>query len=134
MRSKAFKIQKPATRLAMWLNNIEFDVIWTAFQLLLKLHSYISVFWPFCRISVCFFFLSGFLLRTQFTGHHGKGGDHLLIHSATSTRSHIQTYLQICMWDDYHVFLIAPLVFTRALLDEIYHLIELAFEWLMMLC
>ena len=33
------------------------------------------------------------------------------------------------MWDDYHVFLIATLVFTRLLLDEIYHLIELPFEW-----
>ena len=34
------------------------------------------------------------------------------------------------MWDDYHVFLIATLVFARLLLDEIYHLIELPFEWL----
>ena len=38
-------------------------------------------------------------------------------------------YLQLCMWDDYHIFLIASLVFTRLLLDEIYHLIELPF-WL----
>ena len=34
------------------------------------------------------------------------------------------------MWDDYHVFLIATLVFTRLLLDEFFHLIELPFEWL----
>ena len=34
------------------------------------------------------------------------------------------------MWDDYHVFLIRTLVFTRLLLDEIYHLIELPFGWL----
>ena len=34
------------------------------------------------------------------------------------------------MWDDYHVFLIATLVFTRLLLDEIYYLIELPFDWL----
>ena len=33
------------------------------------------------------------------------------------------------MWDDYHVFLIATLVFTRLLLDEIYHHIELPFDW-----
>ena len=32
--------------------------------------------------------------------------------------------------DDYHVFLIATLVFTRLLLDEIYRLIKLPFEWL----
>ena len=43
---------------------------------------------------------------------------------------HSDIYLQLCMWDDYHVFLIATLVFTRLLLDEIYHLIELPFEWL----
>ena len=34
------------------------------------------------------------------------------------------------MWDDYQVFLIATLVFTKLLLDEIYHLIELPFDWL----
>ena len=43
---------------------------------------------------------------------------------------HWDIYLQLCMWDDYHVFLIATLVFTRLLLDEIYHFIELPFEWL----
>ena len=43
---------------------------------------------------------------------------------------HWEIYLQLCMWDDYHVFLIATLVFTRLLLDEIYHLIELPSEWL----
>ena len=34
------------------------------------------------------------------------------------------------MWDDYHVFLLATPVFTRLLLDKIYHLIELPFQWL----
>ena len=34
------------------------------------------------------------------------------------------------MWDDYHMFLIAPLVFTRLLLNKIYHLVELPFDWL----
>ena len=38
--------------------------------------------------------------------------------------------MQLCMWDDYHVFLFATLVFTRLLVDEIYHLIDLPFEWL----
>ena len=41
------------------------------------------------------------------------------------TPEHWEIYLQICMSYDYHVFLIAALVFTRLLLDEIYHLIEL---------
>ena len=42
---------------------------------------------------------------------------------------HSEIHLQLCMWDDYHMFLIAPLVFTRLLLHEIYHLIELSFDW-----
>ena len=33
------------------------------------------------------------------------------------------------MWDYCHLFLIATLVFTGLLLDEIYHLIELLFDW-----
>ena len=36
----------------------------------------------------------------------------------------------ICMWDDYHVFLIVTLVFTRLPLDKVYHLVELPFHWL----
>ena len=43
---------------------------------------------------------------------------------------HWDIYLQLCIWDDYHVFLIVTLVFTRLLLDEIYHVIEWPFEWL----
>ena len=34
------------------------------------------------------------------------------------THKHSDIYLQLCMWDDYHIFLIATLVFTRLLLDE----------------
>ena len=47
-----------------------------------------------------------------------------------TTHEHGDIYLQLCMWDDYYVCLIATLVFTRLLLDEIYHLIGLPFEWL----
>ena len=50
---------------------------------------------------------------------------------------HWDIYLQLCMWNDYHVFLIVTLVFTRLLLDEIYYLIyqtatrwKLPFDWL----
>ena len=46
------------------------------------------------------------------------------------SHEHWDIYLQLCMWDDYHAFLIATLVFTRLLLDEIYHLSDLPFEWL----
>ena len=33
------------------------------------------------------------------------------------------------MWNGYDVFLIAPLVFARLLLDEFYHLTESPFDW-----
>ena len=79
-----------------------------------------------------FFFLSirvFFHRHWRFTGQQGKGGDHLFFHSTTlPSHEHWDIYLQLCMWDDYHVFLIAALVFTRLLLDEIYHLIELPFD------
>ena len=47
-----------------------------------------------------------------------------------SAQDYWDIYLQLFKWDNYHVFLIATLVFTRLLLDEICHLIELTFEWL----
>ena len=80
---------------------------------------------------ISFFFYQGFLHRHwRFTGQQGKGGDHLF-HSTTSTRSWTLRHLFATL----HVrwlsrILIATLVFTRLLLDEIYHLVELPFEWL----
>ena len=89
----------------------------------------------FCRAGHVFFVF--FLFRVffhrhwRFTGQQGKGEDHLLFHSTTSTaHEHSDIYLQLCMWDDYHVFLIAKQVFTRLLLDEIHYLIELPIDWL----
>ena len=55
-------------------------------------------------------------------------------HSSTFTHSRTLRHLQFCTWDDYHIFLITQLAFTRLLLNEIYHLIELQFDWLMMWC
>ena len=58
--SKTFKTQIAAAWLAIWLNHFEIDVVWTAFQLVVKLHFHISVLRRFCRISVIseFSFLS----------------------------------------------------------------------------
>ena len=51
-----------------------------------------------------------------FTGQQGKGQGHLLFHCTTSTTSKsFIFYLQLCMWDDYHLSLITSLVFTRLL-------------------
>ena len=86
-------------------------------------------------LSLCFsffFFYESFLHRHwRYIEQQGKGGDHLLFHSTTSTSSQtLRHYLQLRMWDDYHVFLIATLVFTKRLLGEIYHFIKLPFQWL----
>ena len=80
-----------------------------------------------------------FSIRIFFHGHWrltGKQGKETIFYSTLPlppAQEHSDIYLQLCMWDDCHVFLIATLVFTRLLLDEMYHLIELPFDWLMML-
>ena len=82
----------------------------------------------------CVFFFS---IRVFFTdtddSQDSRGREGTIFYSTLTfspTYEHRDIYLQLCMWDDYHVFLITALVFTRLLLDEIYHLIELTFEWL----
>ena len=61
-----------------------------------------------------------------------RGGEGNIFYSTLpllSAHEHWDIYLQLCMWDECHVFLIAAIVFTRQLLDETYHLIEWPFEW-----
>ena len=81
------------------------------------------------------FFYLGFLSRTlttHMTTGEGREPSFIPFYHFHPLRN-IQTFiLQLCAWDEYHMFLIAPLVFTRLVLDEIYHLIELLFDWLMM--
>ena len=83
-----------------------------------------------------FFFYQGFLsqiLTIHRTAREGRGHFGTFFYSTLPlppAHEHWDIYLQLCMWHDYHIFLIATLVFTRLLLDEIYHLIELPFEWL----
>ena len=81
---------------------------------------------------IYFFFYQGFITDTN-DSQDRKGREGTIFYSnlpLPPVHEHWDIYLQLCMWDDYHVFLIATLVFTRLLLDEIYHLIELLFEWL----
>ena len=80
------------------------------------------------------FFLSGFSFKDTDDSQDSRGREGRIIFYSTlplpPTHEHWDTYLQLFMWDDYHVSLIATLEFTRLLLDEIYHLIELPFHWL----
>ena len=82
---------------------------------------------------IIFFSISVFFTDTDDSqdSRGREGVDHLLFHSTTPPAHELSDiYLQLWMWDDYHVFLIATLVFIRLLLHEIYHLIELPLEWL----
>ena len=90
-------------------------------------------------LKVSYTFLSGFSLtdtnKLWDTGDQGLGGNCLystLLLPLAHKRSDI--YLQLCIWEDYHVFWIAPLVATRLQLDKICHLLTLPFDWLMMEC
>ena len=82
-----------------------------------------------------FFFLSGFFFSRTLTTHRtvgeGRGPSYSTL-PLPPAHEHSDINLQLCTWDDYHILLIATLVFTRLLLDEIYNLIELLFDRLMM--
>ena len=98
---------------------------------------------------VPFLFLSGFSFTDTDDSQDGRGREETIFYSTLplppahkhlgiylfystlslpSAHKHLGIYLQLCIWDDYHIFFIAPLVFTRLLLDEFYHLIELPFH------
>ena len=80
-----------------------------------------------------FFFLSEFSFTDTQHSQDRWGREGTIFYSTLPlplSHEHWDIYLQLCMRGDYHVFLIATLVFTRLLLHEIYHLIELPFDWL----
>ena len=84
---------------------------------------------PKPRIERSFFFvLSGFSFTGTYDSQDSRGREVTIFYSTLPippAHEHWDIYLQLCMWDDYHVFLIATLAFTRLLLDENSHLIEL---------
>ena len=83
-------------------------------------------------MSYIFFSIRFFFTDTD-DSHDSKGREGKIFFSTLPlppAHEHWDIYLQLCMWDDYHVFLIATLVFTRLLLNEIYQLIELPLAWL----
>ena len=86
-------------------------------------------------IFLFFFYQSGFSFTDTNNSQDSREREGGIFYSTLPvppTHEHQDIYLQLCTWDSYHIFLIATLVFTRLLLDEIYHLIELLFDWLIM--
>ena len=92
------------------------------------------------RVAECFsfFFLSGFSFTNTDDSQDSRGRQRAIFYSnpspIASSHEHSKIYLQLCMWDDYHIFLIVRLVFARLLLDEMYDRIKFPFDWLMMGC
>ena len=96
----------------------------------------------FWQQHLCKYLIFFFSIKVFFHGHwqlirqQRKGGGTIFYFTLPlpPAHEHSNIYLQLCTWDDYHILVIATLVFTRLLLDGIYHLIELRFDWLMMWC
>ena len=91
--------------------------------------------WENYHIDLASFFLFFFLSQFSFTddSQDSRGREGTIFYSTLPllpAHEHWDIYLQLYMWDDYNGFLIATLVFTRLLLDELYHLIDLPFDWL----
>ena len=69
-----------------------------------------------------FFFVSGFCFTDTDDSQDSRGREgtnFYFILLLPPAHEHSDIYLQLCMWDDYHIFLIVTLVFTRLLLDKI---------------
>ena len=80
------------------------------------------------------FFLWGFSFMEIGDSQDSRGREETRFYSTLPlppAHEHSDIYVELCMWDGYLIFLTAPLVFTTLLLDEIYHLTELQFDWLM---
>ena len=98
--------------------------------------------WVLCFLNSCVidvFIIIIIIIRVFFHGHwpltgqQGEGEEDLFYYTLPFPPAHEQTFiLQLCTWDDYHMFLIAALVFTKLLIDEIYHLNQSPIDLLMM--
>ena len=71
-----------------------------------------------------FIFLSGLSFTGTDNSQDSRGREGTIFYSTLPlppAHEHSDIYLQLRKWNDYHIFSIAMLAFTRRLLDEIYH-------------
>ena len=71
------------------------------------------------------FFLSEFSFTDTGDSQESREREGIIFYSTIPfppAHEHSDIYLQLYMGDDYHKFLITMLVFTRLLINEIYHL------------
>ena len=85
----------------------------------------------FCLQENYIFFISWFSFTDTDDSQDSRGREGTIFYSTLPilrAYEHSDIYLQRCIWDDYYIFLIAALLFTRLLLNELYRLIELPFD------
>ena len=85
-----------------------------------------------------FFFLSGFFFSQKDNSQDSRGRELTIFNSTLPlppAHKHWDIYFQLCIWDDYHVFLIVTLVFTRGYLMRFTVLSNYYLsDWLMIQC
>ena len=94
-------------------------IIWNIYTQVIH---HISALQHFLYHFICcttIFFLSGFSFTDIDNSQDSRGreGTFFPILPLPPAHEHSDNYLQLCAWDDYYIFLIAPLVFTRLQLD-----------------
>ena len=62
--------------------------------------------------TVILIFLPGFSFTDTDDSQDSRGSEGTIFYSTAPLREYSEICLQLCMWDDDHIFLIAPLVFT----------------------
>ena len=105
-----------------WLKGCLSELAWLAVLFLSQHSTPIS---RLCRFVIVCSFSVFFPIHWRLRGQQRKWGDHLyssLLFPPAHRYSGI--YLQLYIWDDYHVFSNTLLVATRLLPDELYHLVE----------
>ena len=110
-----------------------FNVISNCIAWLFSIIFFIIIFVFVIYLFFILFFLSGFSFTDTDGSQDSRVREGTIFYSTLPlppAHEHWDINLQLCMWDDYHVFLIATLVFIRLLFDEIYQLMELPFDWL----
>ena len=92
------------------------------FNLVMGVISIMQVFKKVKHVAYEFFFYQGFLFTGSDDSQDSMGREETIFYSALSLPhacKHSDICFQLCMWDEYHIFLIAPFVFIWLLLDEI---------------
>ena len=101
-------------------------------RVLVKNREPFTDYWSRCFV---FFSFQSFCFTDTVNSQDCRGREAIIFILFPPAHEHSDIYLQLCMLDDHHIFLIASLhIVTKLLLDEIYHLRKVTFEGLSVEC